>query len=493
MLSVKQSAVSGVKWTTLSTGLISAMEFISLTILARLLTPVDFGLMAMSMVVLGFAAAYADTGLSAVVVQRQDIGRRELSSLYWLNVFVGVAIFVLICVVSPLAVAFFHAPLLYQLMPVSAISFVVMSIGQQFSYLLEKDLRFDLLAKQEICACFSGNVVAVVSAFCGQGVWSLVWGHLAKTGMMTILLVWSGWSQWAPMFHFKWKDVSGHLSFGFYQMGERSIANFNSRIDQVLIGKLLGAQELGYYNFAVNQILLPLYKVNPLLARVIFPVFARLQHDMSDLRQSYLKLIKLLSALNAPLLFGLGAMAPLLIPLTFGVQWTPAVLLVQILAFSSFIRSTVEPIGSILLAKGRADVNFRWNLVQAVTTIPLIFIGARLDGTRGVAVALVLLTIVYALANYIFLVRSFIGPCGKLYAFSILKVATLAVMMATVVSFMSLTGGYSYVWLIGEVCVGVLIYLLLLRIFDQAFFFEVKEMLRSEKGTRQEYGVDSVR
>ncbi|ABQ26153.1 MOP flippase family protein [Geotalea uraniireducens] len=492
MLSVKEFAVSGVKWTTMSTVLMSAMEFITLTILARLLTPVDFGLMAMTMVVLGFAAGYADMGLSAVIVQRQDVSRSQLSSLYWLNLIVGTVIFVLIWAVSPLAVAFFHEPLLYWLMPVSALSFVIMSIGQQFSYLLEKDLRFDLLAKQEICACFSGNIVAIVCAFCGHGVWSLVWGHLAKAGMITVLLVWSGWSQWAPMFHFKWRDLSGYLSFGLYQMGERSIFNFNSRIDQILIGKLLGAQELGYYNFAVNQILLPLYRINPLLSRIIFPVFARLQHDIPDLRQSYLKLMKLLSALNAPLLFGLGAMAPLLIPLTFGVQWTPAVLLVQILVFSSFIRSTVEPIGSILLAKGRADISFRWNLAQAFITTPLIFIGAKLYGTLGVAVALVLLTISYAMANYIFLVRPFIGPCGKPYAFSILKVTALAVIMASIVLLMSLAGGHSVIWLIGEACVGMLIYLLLLRTVDQAFFFEVKEMLIGGGGIRQEYGVDSA-
>lgn len=479
-MSLKQSAVSGVKWTTLSTVVISVLQLVQLTVLARLLKPSDFGLMAMTMVVIGFAQAYADMGISAALVYRQDITPEKLSSLYWLNILAGLAVFGLVLAASPLAVWFFHEPLLIRLLPVVAVSFLISSASLQFHWLLEKELKFNLLAKQEIFATVAGSLVAVIAAFLGQGVWSLVWGQLMNAGVKTTLLLWIGWSQWPPMLHFKRDDLHGFLSFGLYQMGERSINYFNSRIDQLLIGNLLGAQELGYYNFAFNLVMQPLNSINPILTRVAFPVFARMQDDINGLRQTYLKMVNMLSTINAPLLFGLGAVGPLLIPLVFGEQWMPAVPLVQVLAFYAFIRSGVNPVGSLLLAKGRADLGFRWNLALLFTTAPVVFAGAKLGDAMGIALALALLMILYLTANYLFLVRTLIGPCAMRYASSILKPAALAAVMGGSVWLLSLLGIHSLAFLTLEIAAGAAMYVALLWFMDRNLVFEVKALLTRE-------------
>lgn len=477
MASLKKSAVSGVKWTTVSTVIVSALSLIQLTVLARLLRPSDFGIMAMAMVVIGFAQAYADMGISAAIIHRQDTTKDQMSSLYWLNVIAGVIVFFFVCAVSPLAVIFFHELLLYRLLPVVAASFLIASASQQFYWLLEKDLRFDLLAQIEIFASGTGTVVAVTSAFFGQGVWSLVWGQLTAAAARTALLLRVGWDRWPPILRFKRNDLRGFLSFGLYQMGERSINYFNSRLDQLLIGNLLGAQELGYYNFAFNLVLLPVSNVNPILTRVAFPVFARMQNDIPGLRQSYLKMVNMLSTVNAPFLFGLAAVSPLFIPLLFGPQWMPAVLLVQVLSFYAFGRSTGNPTGSLLLAKGRADMGFHWNLALLFTTAPAVYLGAKLGGAFGIAIVLVILIICYSVANYVFLVKKIIGPCAKPYAGSILRPALLSAAMGVCVWLMSLTGRHSVAWLMAEIATGAVIYMTLLWFLDRNLVFEVKEIL----------------
>ncbi|GAB4486991.1 MAG: colanic acid undecaprenyl disphosphate flippase WzxC [Thermodesulfovibrionales bacterium] len=477
MRSLRKSAISGVKWTTGSTLVVSLLSLFQLAVLARLLRPSEFGLMAMAMVVIGFAQTYADMGISAAIVHRQSISREHLSSLYWLNICAGSVVFVLVCALSPLAVLFFHEPLLYRLLPLAAVSFLVASAGQQFSWLLEKDLSFNALAKIEVSAGAAGTMTAVVAALLGQGVWSLVWGQLTSAAAKTLLLIRAGWRRWPPMLHFRRNDLRGYLGFGLYQMGERSINYFNYRVDQLLVGNLLGAQELGYYNFAFSLVMLPVSSINPVLTRVAFPVFARIQDDVPGLRQSYLKMMSLLSTVNAPLLFGLAAVAPLVIPLFFGPQWIPAVLLVQVLAVYAFVRSTGNPVGSLLLAKGRVDLGFRWNLALLFTTAPVVYAGSRLGGAAGIAVALVLLILCYAVANYFFLVRALVGPCAKPYSIAILKPATLATAMGGIVLSMSLAGGQSVTWLAAEVAAGAAVYMTLLWFSDRALVFEVKEML----------------
>jgi lipopolysaccharide exporter len=213
-MSLKQSAVTGVKWTTLSTGVSAVLQIGQLTVLARLLKPEDFGLMAMVMIIIGFAQAYADMGISAAVIHKQDVTRDQLSSLYWLNILTGIVVYLTLCVITPLIVMFFHEPRLYQLLPVVALSFLIASTGLQFLWLLEKELKFDLLAKQEIASTVAGAGVAIISAYLGHGVWSLVWGQLVTAACKAIFLIIIGWPRWTPHFHFKKEELRGFVSFG---------------------------------------------------------------------------------------------------------------------------------------------------------------------------------------------------------------------------------------------------------------------------------------
>lgn len=477
-MSLKSQAVSGIKWTTLSTIVTTIVQFLQLFILARLLRPEDFGLMAMVTVIIGFAQAYADLGVSAAIVQRNDATPFELSSLYWLNVISGVLLFTLMCAISPLVASFFHEPLVKPLMVLVSLSFIITPFGTQFQMLLQKHLFFDYLARLDMITSIFGMLIISILAWNGYGVWALVWGALLSTLLGTALLIQIGWRQWPPMFHFKLIDIKGYLSFGLYQMGERTINYFNSRVDQLLIGYLLGAQALGYYSFAFNLVMQPQMRINPILTRVAFPIFSKVQNDIERLQRGYLQLIKMLCITNAPLLFGMVVIAPLAVPIIFGNQWIPAIGVVQILSIYTFIRSIGNPVGSLLLANGRADLGFKWNFALFLFLPPIIFAGANIGGIIGICIALLGLQIIVSFPAYWFLIRPLIGSCAKDYFLAIMKPVSLAVVMAFGVWALSLMSQYSFLMLVIEILAGGILYLLLLWVFDRQFLSDIIALAR---------------
>ena len=383
-MSLRKRAVSGVKWTATSAAMTTGLRVLQLVVLARLLIPSDFGLIAMITVVIGFAQAVADMGISNAIIHRQDNTPSELSSLYWLNILAGLSIFALVLVSSSLVGRFYGEPRLASLIPWAALVFLVMPLGQQFQVLLQKELRFDQLAKVEMASTGIGTVIAISSAVFAQGVFSLIWGQLAEVSTKTLYFLGSGWAIWRPGLHLRWNDAKAYVAFGLYQMGERCLNYISANADYLIIGRFLGPETLGIYLLAYQLVTMPLARINPILTRVAFPVFAKKQTDNVALRRGYLEMIKLLALIVFPLLIGLITTAPLLVPVVFGVGWSTAIPLIQILAVLGLFKALANPIGSILLTKGRPDIAFKWNASGAVITV-LVFGFFVRYGVRGVA------------------------------------------------------------------------------------------------------------
>lgn len=469
-MSLRRQALTGVTWTSLATiGSVGA-QMLQLVVLARLLRPDDFGLMGMALIVIGFAQAYADVGISAAIVHHQHVSREQLSSLYWLNLAVGASIFAVLWLGSPLIASFFHEPRLVPLLHGVSAVFLLLPLGKQFEILLQRDLRFDLLARQDIAAAVAGAAAAVAGAVAGLGVWALVLGTVTTVATRTALLLWVGLREHCPMLHFRWADLDRFVGFGAYQMGERTVNYVAERLDQLLIGSLLGATTLGFYNFAFNLTGQPVSRINPIVTKVAFPIFCRVQDDASRLQRGYLTIVKLVTSVNAPLLLGLVAVAPLLVPTVFGVQWTASVALVQVLALVALLRSVGNPTGSLLLSRGRADLGFAWNVCLLLVSAPAIWLGAHAGGALGVAFALLGVQIVIAPVSYVALVRPMMGACARAYLLAVMRPTALALLMATIVAAMAgvIRLSVPAMLLVGQVVAGGAAYALLLWRFERA-------------------------
>ena len=476
-MSLHREAARGVRWTGLASLVNALVQVGQLVVLARLLTPIDFGLVAMVTIAVGYAQAYSDLGVSGALIHRQDADERALSSLYWLNVAVGLAIGAVFVLCAPLVARLFREPAIVGMLRLVAVIFVVLPFGKQFEILLQRDLRFRALSVIEIAGALAGFGVAVAGALAGHRAWSLVYGTIAGTAVRSLALLAVGWRAHQPALRLRWAEVRDYLPFGGYQMGERSVNFLSERLDQLLIGALLGAQALGLYNFAFNLAIQPLTRINPAVTRVAFPVLAKLQDDLPRLRRAYLRLLRLIVTVNAPLLLGLVAAAPVLVPAVFGPQWAPAVPLLQVLCGVSLLRAAGNPIGSLQLALGRADLGFAWNLFLLLVTIPAVAAGARLGGGLGVAVALLLLQAALQLVAYLRLVRPLVGRCGPEYAAAMLRPLGLALLMAVAVALVpqAARGAAPTALLALQVALGAGLYLALLRLFEGAALMDLRQ------------------
>ncbi|MBU0713049.1 MOP flippase family protein [bacterium] len=478
-MNLKQKAASGIKWSAVSTGAITFFQFITLAVLARILSPSDFGLMGMVMVVIGFANLFADMGISKAIIYRQDSTKSELSSLYWLNIIAGTSVFLIINSIAPLIVSFYHEERLLVLIHYSSLAFLISPFGQQFQILMQKELQFNKLSKIEIGGSFVNSIIAIILAFSGVGVLSLVYGQLFGAVFRSIILLFWGWNHWRPSFHFSKNDLKGYLGFGLYQMGEKSINYFNSNLDYLLIGSLLGAKSLGYYNLASNLVLKPSALINPILTKVAFPIFSKIQNDIEKLKRGYLKVLQILSNINFPIMIGLAITAPNIVPVIFGDKWIPSIVLVQILAFVGLLRSTGNPTGALLLAQGRADLGFKWNVGIFITQTIGLYIGARSGSMIGVAVAVLIMQIIYTLFNYIFLIRTALGNCLKEYFFSMWPALWISASMGVSVYIVGilLRSLNTFVLLTIEIVTGIIIYLVINLLYQRNFLNEMKSTL----------------
>lgn len=426
-MSLKKQTISGVKWTTISTVLNNILQLIQLAILARLLNPKDFGLMAIVMVVLGFVSGFADLGISNALIHRQNITKNELSSLYWLNIVSGIAMCIVTSAISPLISKFYKEPELTKLIILISFTFIIQSFSQQFSMLLQKELRFKELARIEMINKLFSFIVSGCLAYVGYGVYSLVYGSLAASLVMTLQFLPIGLREYRPSLRFKIDDIRSFFSFGAYQMGERTVNYFNYQIDTLLIGKLLGMQALGIYNVAKQIVMRPAMVFNPIVTRVTFPAMAKVQDNVPALKNAYLKTIRYLSSVNFPVYAFIFVFAYDIVLFMFGAKWLDAVIIIQILSVWAAWRSTGNPIGSLLLARGRADLGFWWNLGLFFYVPIAVWIFSRW-GLVGVAIGLNFIIATLAFPGWKILVKPLCGAGFLEYNKEILKPAGIAIL-----------------------------------------------------------------
>jgi len=387
---LRAQAISGVKWNGVSMGVITVLHFVTLAILARLLAPAEFGLMGMVMVVIGFAQVFAGLGLSNAIIQRQSVPENHLSSFFWVNTASGVVIFVFVFMARPLVAMYFKESDLSQYLALGGLIFLITPVGQIFTTLLRKELRFRTLSKIEIAGTAVYSVSAVALAAANFGVLSLILGQLVRS-LFTVGILFSIFRKtWLPKFHFNLREISSYFGFGAFQMGEGAVNYLSANIDYIIIGRFLGPAALGFYTLAYQLVTFPLNKINPVITKVAFPAFSKIQGDNVRMRRGYCKVINYISMVTFPMLAGMLIVAPEFVRLVYGPKWAPSIIILQILCVVGAFKSLLNPIGSVLLAKGRADIGFYWNVFAVIMVSVAVVVGANW-GIVGVAAALLIL------------------------------------------------------------------------------------------------------
>jgi len=476
---LKWKVISGIKWSGLSMTATSLLQFVTLAVLARLLHPSEFGLMGMVMVVINFSLAFSDLGLSNAIIHRQDVAEEHLSSFFWINMLSGAAILVIILLTRPLVVLYFEQPDLHRYIGWAAILFLIAPAGQIFNTLLMKELRFRTLAAGEVAGMLAHSAVSIGCALAGLGVMSLIYGMLARHIIFAAVMFTVFRRRWLPRFHLSIREVRSYMGFGAFQLGERALNYLSANMDYIIIGRMLGDAALGFYSLAYQIVIFPLSRINPVITRVAFPAFSRIQDDDPYLRTGYVKVIKYISLITLPMLAGMLVVAPEFVLAVFGEQWVPSIRVLQLLCIVGAFKSLGNPVGSVLLAKGKANIGFYQNLFTVVLISVAVIVGARW-GITGVAAALLLVQLpIFLVIQPV--VNRLIGLGWGPY-FGGLRTAVLAsVVMAAAVLLVRplLAGAGSLLLLVSGIAVGATTYFACAALFDRP---AVRELLQSLRG-----------
>lgn len=490
MASLKNQAVSSVKLTSISMLVTSLLQIAQLLILGRLLGPEVFGLIAMIQIVIQFSQLFLEMGITDAIIQKKHISKLELSSLYWFSIFIGLVLFVVLLGVAPVIALLFNEPSLTAMIQVVGISFIILPFGLQFQTLATKKLEFRQITKNEIMATTIGVLLTVYLAkFTNLGAWSLVYGHLVMSLFRSIPWVVSGYRnpETRPQRVFSWAAIKELVAFGMYRLGSTSINYFTTKIDQMVIGVVLGSVALGYYSMAMNLIMQPVQKLNSMINRVAFPVFSKIQLDQSKLRKTYLLITHLLTSFNAPLLAGVIVLAPYAVPLLLGDTWEKSVNIIQILCLYGLFKALGNPSGSLFIAVGKVRWSFYWQLFQ-LGIIPVVVFFSSLSGSIAVvalAVGLLRMTLFYV--SYGVRIRQIIGDSLREINRAIAKPVIHSFVMAVcllAVNLLLVNKGEISVIVI-DVVSGLVIYGLLVVVNQRELVGEVKGIFQKRVIVKQ--------
>lgn len=478
---LSNQAFKAVRWTTANAICQASIQLLTIVILGRLLGPEVFGLMAMIMVVVEVVNVFARMGLGEAIIHKKEVTTNEISTLFYLSIGVGSLLSVLVFLSSEYISWLYSEPDLRSLIQIISFVFFVSSLGVIFQTLLRKHLLFDLFCQINIASHFSAFLLMIGLALWGAGVYSLVWGQLFMHSAIAICVTVVAYKKsWLPNLHFRLSEIIFYLKFGTYRVLAMATNQFNSRVDQMLIGAILGPVTLGFYSIAFRIIYLPINVVSPILTQVAFPFFSKIQDDTSRLKKNYLKYMNLILSINGPVLVGIAVLAPVFIPLVLGDRWEPTIPIIQALAVYIFIRSVFNASGSLILAKGKAEWELYWSIAMLVV-VPLSTYAALVmsKSVLGVCITLGGVFFVSLFVHYGLFLKRLLGGFLREYVVVVSRPLVLSIVMGVAIYLVAaaLKDLPASVVLVSSMFVGLMSYGIMVLIFNVQFVEEMERMM----------------
>ncbi|MFX0198499.1 MAG: lipopolysaccharide biosynthesis protein [Candidatus Hodarchaeota archaeon] len=395
-LDLKNKSIRGGLSTMAGESISFILRIVSLVVLARLLMPEQFGLIAMITALTNFALMFKDLGLSTATIQRKDINREQVSTLFWINVGFGTLIMFIVVALSPVIAWFYGEQRLVMISVALSTSFFFSGLTVQHQALLNRQMRFGRLACVKILSITLSIIVGISLALQGFEYWALVWKNVSITAFAAVGI----WlmCRWWPGLPKRRPGVSAMLRFGRDITGYNIINYFSRNLDKILIGRFWGAGPLGLYDKAYHLMLMPISQLRFPINSVAISALSTLQEEPDRYRRYYKKLISILSFISMPLVMYLGIFSEDVIRLVLGENWIKAAPIFKILAITAFIQPVSSTCGMVMITCNKTKRYFMWGVMTAVCMISAFCIGV-IWGPIGIATA-------YTVVNYSILIPS---------------------------------------------------------------------------------------
>jgi len=352
--------------------------------LARLLTPLDFGLVAMTSAVIGFLSVFKTLGLPKATVQKESITHEQISTLFWINLAMSVGVTGAQMALAPAIAWFYGEPKLVLLTLAISVALFTGEVSIQHQALLRRQMRFGVIILADTVSILIASAVAIWTAFYGWGYWALVFMQLANRLSLTIVIL--GCCRWIPGRPRRGAGVREMLRFGGYFTGNALLQYLIRNLDSLSLGWLKGGHSLGLYSKAYSFLMLPIRFVSQPIGDVMTPALSRLQQDRERLKQSYLAGLSFIAILSFPIMAGVATAAEEVVLVFLGPKWVEAIPVLRVLAIAGLFQGIYKAAAQVYLASGRSDRMFRAALVLMPVFCIAFFVGVHW-GAYGLAVA----------------------------------------------------------------------------------------------------------
>ncbi|ADQ84969.1 MOP flippase family protein [Methylovorus sp. MP688] len=473
--------ISSVRWVGISQASKILFQLASMAILARLLPPSDYGVMAMASVVTTLAGMLREMGTGTAIIQKQELTPEVMSTVFWLNMAMGTVLGLVLWLTSPLIAIFFKEPQLVGVLTLMAIIFPISSSTTVHQALLERSSKFKVLTIMDLMTQAAGLGVAIIAALNGAGVYSFVIPAIV-TSLISSVWLWSH-SGWNPRLLWSTHEFKVLLHFTGNLTAFNFVNYFSRNADSMVIGRMLGSVALGTYSMAYKLMLFPVQNLTWVVNRVLLPTLSRLQNNKDEAKTLYLKSLNMIVTLTAPMMVGLWVLREPFVAVAFGPKWTAVVAILAWLAPVGLIQSAVSTTGTVFTAYGKTNLMFKLGLLGTVINVTSFLIGAQYG--------LVELAFFYFVGNFLnaivcshFTVKTLSSSLKELI--NTIKAPILSASMMGLITYpltlIMISKGYPSILTVALISItGALIYfLLLIKVFNQSLDNMIKLLWKSK-------------
>ncbi|MCP3927690.1 MAG: lipopolysaccharide biosynthesis protein [Bacteroidetes bacterium] len=390
-LNLAKATVKGVFWNYATFAVGKILVFITTVVLARLLDPKEFGLMAMALIIINFLTRLQNIGVADAFIYNQQESPHIANTAFFLSVFFGLFFTVFTFFTAPLVGSFFQEPQVAAIIQALSAWFIIVNLGSIHEASLRKALDFRRRLIPEVTQRVFKGGISIALAILGYGVWSLVWGQLVGVLVATVLYWYI--SKWSPAFTFDIKIMQSLLHYGSQTVFLKMLQGIIRNIDYLIIGRCLGSVELGVYTIAFKLPEILIEGIQSALVPAIFPAYAKIKSEPDILKKGFLLTLQYVSIISLPISLGIFFISSDFVEFFFTEKWVAAVPVMQALSLYAFINSFDAQINLIYRATGRLNTANVMGCIKVIISIPVLLLSSRY-GLVAVSISQVLIAIV---------------------------------------------------------------------------------------------------
>ncbi len=480
-MSLKKQALSGVLWSSLQMFSTQGISFVVSIILARLLLPAEFGLIAMLGIFMGLGTALINSGLTQSLIRTQEADEEDFSTVFYFNLIGSILIYGIVFMCAPFIAIFYKQQLLSSIIRVYSLTFIINAFSAIQTTRLNKKMDFKTQMKVSVPSLIIGSSVGIAMAFYGFGVWSLVWSSVIQALASTIQL-WI-WSKWKPILAFNLEKFKHHFHYGVKLTLSGILDIIFTNAYTIIIGRFFAPAQVGFYNRADTLQMLPVGSASSIITKVSFPLFSSIQNDNPRLKSVYKRIMQMVIFLVAPILILMAVLAEPLFRFLFTEKWLPAVPYFQILCINGILYPIHSYNLQILNVKGRSDLFLKLEIFKKILVVLVLLISFQY-GIYGLLYGSVLSSVLCMFINTHYSGKFISYPATE-QILDLLPIFILSAFIGVIIfacdQFLSLyISNNDFVRLLFGGTIGVLLYSILSYLFKLESFFEIIKIIKRQ-------------